>query len=392
MADLKISQLTETTSAASGDYFIINKGDATTQKIDFSALSTGATAGVEPIYLNFYGNGGTVIFLRAGISVGGLPATGTNRFVGEVNTGQVDSNGNFITAYEEFVVGNQLDNAQDYPLSYTKQTVNVKFPAGANRALLIYNFNNRLVHNISKPADTIVDATVTNLIKGTPRSGEFKFVTRRGESDIAKRAVFGRYTDAIWNSGDTKNKFGQDMSNLLIVGCKFDPGAEVDFQISSNINRCKRGSLMVNPGRGVLLPYNESDTNVASMLSSLGLSGFSNDDDDGDIEPLTQEELATNEGSYLRHQIAYLTSVIQSTLDYGGITDATDIGILQDALRELIQLKGTASIAGDIFASSQVVEDEIDRIVFENPDVLRLCNFTFQFERDAGVSRANQVF
>ena len=45
MADLKISQLTSTANAATGDQLIINKGDATTQKIDISDFVQSLTAG-----------------------------------------------------------------------------------------------------------------------------------------------------------------------------------------------------------------------------------------------------------------------------------------------------------------------------------------------------------
>ena len=97
MADFKISQLGTANQAVDGDYFIINKGNSTTQRINFTDILSGAGGGLDERYVVLGGDATTQeITGSGGLKISGMVESGggikvTGGKVDDVNTGLFQS-------------------------------------------------------------------------------------------------------------------------------------------------------------------------------------------------------------------------------------------------------------------------------------------------------------
>ncbi len=297
MADLKISDLTETTSSTTGDYFIINKGDATTQKIN--AINLGRSSSYPPIISN--------CTINQSLSDTSKSASWT-----------LGVNGSSATVRYSSEMG-----GSDRLLGvFMADPVTKTMPPGANAAVVFFEG----AVEVGAAGLPGLAATSTRSIHTAHRlsitGADFPYQWPDGDKagfGLPQKCVVilnGNSDSIVLNRVDKRNFSKYDIIT-------FTEGAQVTFQARTDVLKGARARITSNAGRILLIPFfNDGNTPfsvIAETLANQDNNSFyySTDSDLEDIydeisPPLSPAdealELGRDDRSNLRHMVTSLES------------------------------------------------------------------------------------
>ena len=241
MADLKISQLTETTTSAPGDYFIINKGDATTQKI--SATNMGKSSSYAPFIHNFVAN----------------QSLSTTGIAGELEW-TLDASGSVTIRYDSNITSDRVFDA------VAADPAQLVMPPGANKAIVFWE--NSVKHGAAggpELATTSVRSVHTAhrlRIDGATFPFEWTGTTvdKEGFGVLVQTIVeLNNNTESVI----LNRKFHTHFSKYDVI--EFSEGATVTFTARMDVLKAGRASVKVGAGRLLVMPYYDDGNSVTPV-------------------------------------------------------------------------------------------------------------------------------
>lgn len=323
MADVQISALEQATTAGTNDYFIINKGDATTQKIDFDTLASAVGGAFAPIFYNFSGNGS----------------------FSTVSWDETDKN------------------------LYSVSSGAIQMPAGANAAIIYCEHGYKAVarSGITAPGQTYV-----RIGKGFDFSGPGMTVVNGGGSNsVAMGFTVAFPHEQPANQGtDRAQAQGLAMRNTKTAMMTFNEGASITVT-STAIHYCsKQVDFTMSTGRMILLPYNTANSSFSALAEV-----FSGDDElEGNMPPVTPEESEIQRNSILRGKMRFLLDQGDNAVQYDPNLNDTDKQTLIDEMGNLHTLKTSTG-------TYEQIDAEVDRIHGVMADILQ---FKFDWQSTTG--------
>lgn len=296
MADLKISDLTESTTSEAGDFYIINKGDATTQKIN--AINLGRSNSYPPIVFNCTINqslsntSGSVSW-----TLGTNGASGTVRYPMDMGADRI---------FDVFMAD---------PVTKT-------MPPGANAAVVFFE---GAVEGGAAGLDGLATTSTRSIhtahrlsITGADFPYQWPDGVKEGFGLPQKCVVIlnGNSDSIVLNRVDKRHFSKYDIIT-------FTEGAQVTFQARTDVLKGGRARITSNAGRILLIPFfNDGNTPfsvIAETLAKQDNNGFyyntNSDLEDiyDEISPIQSPadkalELGRDDRSNLRHMVSSLES------------------------------------------------------------------------------------
>lgn len=305
----------------------------------------------------------------------------------------------------------------------------VQFPAESNAAIVVIEQKARVLHNHirSSPMNNTHLSYYTR-VAGLPYTGgdfTWKFpgsnITDEGATGpivdnlpyISQLAMghcpamtgsdwsnSGADPDATLNGLQQPYRYGQDVNNYILAYCEFTPGISgyplIQFYHNTRILRSKRSIFDISSPAMTFFPLIKAPGAPFPGVQSVGITRSGTGtfhlartpSDISDVENLffgepTEENTLDEVTKDLRDHISRLVNGIQGTIDYDVDLSDSDRSLLTVTLQGLISLKKTpATPQGTLSSNINFIEAEIDRLVYENPDVMRAAGFVFPFEAD----------
>ena len=295
MPDKPISDLPVAISASAGDFFIINEDNTTTKRIDYDNLQKalgGAGGGFAPIHVKIDGDWNSPEITRTIGTVGGAINDGSD------------------------IYANVLSGVAP---------VNVTMPAGADRAVIVYETVVRLLSRVGNPSDSNSHCTYQVAIQIDNATTTNQVVTNRIKITAGQHMPH----PATTGSGDYIGKF-QEVSRLSKSAIlNFTDGATVTFTPECRLIKAKQGYFQVEAGRVYMFPYNSANIRFSTYADSL-VSTTS--DDDIDPPAITDQERESLDSKELKERMLFLLQAIDVTLQYDAGFDtefppSTDTGV-----------------------------------------------------------------
>lgn len=334
------------------------------------------------------------------------------------------------------VFGGQL-SIEGWPISFDNRggvtgvipsPVDITFPAESNAAIVIIEQKARVLHNfIRSNAMNNTHLAYYTRVSGQPIAGG-KFTWIYPGNNITDEGNTGPIIDRLPyisqlamghcpamtgtdHSGggaqpgptlgglDKPYRYGQDVNNYILAYCEFTPGNTgspfIRFHHNTRILRSKRSifdmstakmtfyPLIKPPGGafpGVQSAYGLPDTTgnyqlgrTITDLSDLENSIFGQVTESNSLQEATKD---------LREEIARLANGIQATIDYDTRLNLSEKTTLVNTLQQLIDLKRAPATGGDLSDNIDFISGEIDRLVYDDPNVMSLAGFVFPFESE----------
>ena len=298
MADLKISQLTPSTSAASGDQLIINKGDATTQKIDVSDFVQSLIGGG--------GDGGT----------DGLPDLAISPSFFTFGVSYTGDAADF-----ERVTG--IDSVFE-----PQPSVKMTMPPGTDRAMVVNSYGSSIFASPLIQAGGDTNGMAQFQYSVTLTNATWRFAPAGQNAMMAMGSAY--HMPALYNYG-VADSYGckGDHSRPNII--EFTPGSEVTFTLKVGIRRAKKCIPGVGGGRMMVFPYNSSNEITAQTFEAFAAGSLMDDGvkyaaagGDPDIfDPLTPAEIDQQNSQDFKNETRYFISRITDALEYDEQLDIT---------------------------------------------------------------------
>ena len=371
MADLKISQLTPSTSAASGDQLIINKGDATTQKIDVSDFVQSLIGGG--------GDGGT----------DGLPdlAISPSFFTFGVN---------YVGDAADFERVNGIDSVFE-----PQPSVKMTMPPGTDRAMVVNSYGSSIFASPLIQAGGDTNGMAQFQYSVTLTNATWRFAPSGQNAMMAMGSAY--HMPALYNYGVTDSyacKGDHSRPNII----EFTPGSEVTFTLKVGIRRAKKCIPGVGGGRMMIFPYNSSNEITAQTFEAFAAGSLIDDGvkyaaagGDPDIfDPLTAAEIDQQNSQDFKNETRYFISRITDALEYDAQLDTNypptvnveDITGGPDApVRTVLDniRKAIFNLKYDPTTDVTVLSDKLKRLVYgdENagiPGAAGYIQFKYNFE------------
>lgn len=383
MADFKISQLPEVTSAATGDYVILNSSNSQTNRIDASTLVSAfssTAAGVRrPIMVNFPDDPGFQFETR-----------GWGHYAADPNLDEDDG-----------VKMNWVKTKKLYDVFGTVAPQQVTMPAGCDEAIVLLTFESytRTAISITIYNDTRGYANIFYRLNATTNKSTIRWKPGGGASntfEIGAKMYGPRMPyDGYAGADETKrNRMlphqGMVTSRSMIL--KFDESTEDDptiitFSPFCQVTRMKNSTVGASTGKILIFPYKKDDLDAAtaSMINSYVLENdiYENnlvDNTTGFDEDYVTADVAAQFKSQMRFISLSLDESLRYDVNIAGGTDAqgntvqpnqTAITAIETALRDLFELKRSQS------TDTEYYENEMKRIV---TSVIQYVGFNFAFE------------
>ncbi len=297
MADLKISDLDPDAQAVAGDQLIINKGDATTKKIDIADFVASLIGGGG-------GNGEDGLtdlaispsFFTFGVSYSGNPAD-FERITG------VDS------------------------IFEPQPTRTITMPPGANAAMVVNSYGCGITASPLIGAGQETNAMAQFQYQVSLTNATWRFAPDPALVTMSMGSA--HHMPGLYNYG-IADSYASKCDNSRPNVIDFAEGATVTFTLKAGIRRGKKCIPGMGGGRMIVFPYNTSNEIQRSAIEGV-MSALSDDDmvaytaagvDPDIFAPLTEEEIERNNSQDLKHSINHVISAITQTLEYDEEFDA----------------------------------------------------------------------
>ena len=371
MADQKISDLTEVTTAVQGDQLIINKNDSSTRKID-----------VINFILSLVGGGED--------PNDGLPdlAIAPSFFTFGVS---------YLGAAADFNSINSVDSVFE-----PQPTRTITMPPGANAAMVVNSYGSSITASPLVAAGQETNAMAQFQYQVSLTNATWRFAPDPALVTMGMGSA--HHMPALYNYG-IADAYASKSDNSRPNVIDFTEGATITFTLKAGIRRGKKCVPGIGGGRMIVFPYNTSNEIQQQAVNSV-LDAFSDDNmvaytdagvDPDIFAPLTDEEIERNNSQDLKHSINYVINSITQTLDYDDEFDTkfplgTDVNdpsggapgaprvVLARIRRALFNLKNKTDSDVSVYFA------EYNKLVFgdENanaPGAAGYVGFTYGFER-----------
>lgn len=285
MADLKVSQLPVVEAAGNNDLLIVNTGSPQeTSTIRVGNLLSQAS-GFQPIHVV-------------------IPGAYQSE---EITTVRGETYSNFSNVFA------------------TTAPVPVTMPAGADRAVVIYN--GKVAHLSRVGVSGSSNGFCTYKLQLLQTGGQFE----GNDNNHINMSGGVHQPHPGTSSGDSNidyiGKFTAVAYPVKSSILQFTDGATVSFSPKLAIIKSKQGYINAVPGRLIILPYSSTNS-VATALAST----FADSDEEFEYPPLTIGEEETDKSKDLKNRMLFLINAIDETLRYDAQFDVqfpptTDTGV-----------------------------------------------------------------
>ena len=332
MADLKISQLTETSTSGPGDFFIINKGNNTTNRINYADLVNGIS-GFNPIYHNFPGQYETSVSSWAG------------------------------TAPD--------NNVQDaaYRDIFSGQTFTFTLPDGADRALVVWYY----AASLKSLPNTAVPGGIYAQYGANIKFTGANVITDGGVED--NEISFGKwlvsYTEKTGeaNPAAPPDRFKSQNQSAKMAVLSTSKGATITATRNGSLKRAKKCQTGCSAGRVVIIPFS-STSSFASEYSDVIVSASASYAEDLDPLDGSMAEKAIAESDVLKEEMKYVLEAGDLAIKYDTSLTANQIIVLEGYLSSVLALKSDTGDFDTIMSKLKTLEEQI----------LGIIGFNFGFE------------
>lgn len=209
----------------------------------------------------------------------------------------------------------------------------------------------------------------------------------------------GAAPDLTLGGLDKPYRYGQDTNNYILAYCEYTAGNTgspyVEFRFNNRILRSKRSIFDISSVKMTFYPLIKTPGgNFPGVQSSFGLPDVTGNyqlarttDDLKDLEnsifgEVTEANTLQESTKDLREEIARLANGIQATIDYDTRLTLSEKTVLVNTLQQLIGLKRAPATGGNLADNINFISSEIDRLVYDDPEVMSLAGFVFPFETE----------
>jgi hypothetical protein len=343
MADVKISGLNPTTSATDSDFFIINKGDSTTQKIRFDNLASA---------------------IEGTIDLPEFPEIPDTSFAPILYNFPSEFNAKFDTAAWNSVTGGLFD--VDSP--------GIKMPDGSNAAVLYceYGFKGEARVGITKGPGQ----SYTRIGRDFTFTGPGVSVVGGSSSpnDVAMGMALGFPHEATaYQTSTQREAQGIQNRNGKVCILYYNDGATININSYCKHIASKQILFSTSVGRVLMIPFNRNSAAFSAFAQSFAINDNSFEDEMPDVTP---EENEYQLNDILRSEMRFLLDQGDNAVRYDPtITDA-ERSTLETELGNILQLKTSTD-------SYEDVQAELDRIY----DVMAgILEYKFDWQQYTGRS------
>ena len=307
ISDLNVAQ----GNLSAGDFFIVNRGNASTERVDFGKL------------LDALSDGG-----------GGDPDTpGIGGFGFAPQFHNWPSSLNYTGTFSAW--SGQILNLHGTGADTTKT---IKMPKNADRALISFQYTASVTPQTSQgePGYNIVQFGGGLQLSGATAAAGCGTST----SSICLGANLNQYTNRSSSEAQPSTSFISSISPVKFSMLSFAPGADVTFNVYGTLQRAKKASVLKSAGRMIVFPFSSAAINIATMQEMI--DGFnSNNDYDIAPDPLPGEEGAAK-SEYLTDMMKYIVDIgrkIKDDINFdGNAVSPNDAGSPQTQGKTLDQL------------------------------------------------------
>ena len=358
MADLKISQLEPTNSAATGDFFIINKEDKTTQKIDVGALR-GSLGGSRSFMINFPTDPGF-----------SFSAPTNAHYIGDGTNDA--SNSKFIKTTDI------------YDIFAGVTPITVTMPAGTDSAVITSTYGVSLKPSPAVTSDGINGyANVGFELRCTSNKGEVRWSPGGGANN---RFAFGtkihgpilrwdQYTAIEASVREARSPAhahhaARSMRVYFTESTDASP-TTLTFSLFAGISRMRNCTVGVSTGKHVIHPYKDDDLDEFTR-TMINLATTEEDDflDDAGLDIGFVEAEHSHD---FKLRVQRLANIIDETLRWDTVVknDGAAVLLLEGELAKLFAIKYESQ------TDVKHYEDYLDDVKLA---VLPYCGWKFGFE------------
>ena len=377
--DIPISELPVASEAADGDYFVINKGNVETRRINFKDISSVETyTGFAPIFVRWETVSRTDLMLQPGDTY--VPAG--NPYNQTAVVGEDELISKVISPKNGGGVG---PDPGEISSAYTRKC-QFTLPEGADSCIVIMN-HTTVAASGTKP---VPNSTSYHFGKGTQRerftvtNGTFN--PSNGNGKLNKSLVF----NSTWSRG---TEIGRHHNSNAIA--KYMNIQDVTGPVTINgeglFQDCLKYYYWIGPANSIVLPFSDTlatQLGYKNALMQLTAGEMAWEDEIGPMDPeLYASAMQQSSKNILCEAIqAIHTSMVAGTRQDGSPWTDDQVAAMEESMKEMYRLRYTYS------GTTSGLEDEIDKIFGDCITLVPELRFFFDLSDAPGNSSFLSVF
>ena len=283
MTDRPISDLGVASSVGTGDYLILNKQNASTERVAFETILAALGSG---------GGGGE----------DGTPGIGGFGFAPQFH--------NFPST-NNFTIDAVTWATQQTNIHGSSNVKTIKMPANADRALISFQYTASVSQRVNQgePGYNIAQFGGQLALSGATAAAGCGTST----TSICMGANLSQYTNSTASEAQPGSSFVVSVSPIKFSMLTFTKGATVSFTAGGTLQRAKKCIAVKSVGRMIVFPFNSSAIDIGTMQDIIDAA---NDNTDYDIAPAPfPNEEAAAQAEFLTEEMKYIVSIGRKVLD-----------------------------------------------------------------------------